>query len=343
MAAKTSTRNPILDGIRGSINKAKSEKAGETTKYNYQELPVIPNGVAILEKCIIESVKEGENKGKPRVLLEGSIDRPYSVDTPAGKVVTYGLKTILRLPLYGTKTKDLDEAVGDVLNEFRKLGFDTKKHEAMEIDEMAAAIQESKMPFRFSTRMGKETKKPDGTKYPARIWESWNGVVEDYEPGESEGMVSDSTAPSKNGKHVEKDEGDDNTFDLDQDLTTLADKADLGDEKARERLTVLAIQAGHSKADVKSADSWGDVAEMISGSADENDEVETYEEGQDVTFSDVDPKTKKSRHMAAKILHVYPDEEEADIKVGKLVMKRVGFDKLNLYRDLSQPYTGVSE
>ncbi len=325
----------ITAGIRNKAN-------DETTYGGFSTLPGgIRNGIAQLISVSIQDIKTGDNAGKAMCRMVGVIVSPKSVVDKGNIVIVKGEQTSQMFNLFEKRSNKevitLEDQIGKILNEFRKLGYDTAENIDKDLIEMADDLVEMAPFFKFSTDETEETLNPDGSvKFKSRVFENWNGCkgLEDYSPEDTGDMV-DNTAPppvakstDKNGKAPAptKAPEPDDTFDLDQDLDSLAVRADSkNEEKAMGLLTEFARNAGIKEATIKAVDSWADLVDMIRAAGDKGEPSgPAFDEGDEVMVQLKDDKTKKLLPaVAGKVLHYHEDEEALDLKVGKNIHKKV--------------------
>lgn len=151
--------------------------------------------------------------------------------------------------------------------------------------EMVCEILTKQKPyFAFSTSEGEPN-----PQYPKpRVFHNWNGRVDDFNPTTADvsaGQVKDNSAaksqPSTNGSHASGQPAQNTQasqpvnrvanvaptpneeFDEFGDIDSLVQRAGDGDEDAGAELTQLAIKAGVPEEDVKTAQTWDDVAVLI--------------------------------------------------------------------------------
>ena len=247
------------------------------------ELPAgIDPGIAQLVECKFDTYKEGENQGEYYFYAAGTVVSPKEVVINGSKVPIEGLRTSIMEPLCDTpnrKRADTDAHMQWVLNEFRKLGVNTKEIGFDDLENVAAALKEEAPYFRFRTWQGKPT-----TEYPdPRVNHDWRGHCE-YHPDESDDVedntdnvpppkaatVKTAPAPVKREAVPKVAPKRETVKALDaDDLMALAEAADAGDDEAAIK---LAGQAKLFNVDAESAPSWADVAQMIADNAEASEE-----------------------------------------------------------------------
>lgn len=313
------TTGSVLGKYSAKIAQSVANHADDPTTYGRIELPGgITNGVAQLVEAKFDLYKSGDNTGEPYLQLRGVVIEPSEVMTRNGTVQVRGLQTMVMVPVCETKSSrgkvtTFDEAIANVLNEFRKLGVDTAG--GVDLEETAAALREAKPYFRFSTsQKAPTTQDPD-----PRVWQNWHGNkgLEDYAPPEDGGGVEDETQeepPAKkptqttaakatpNGKPttpatgktstlskktpppppVEDETPEETDWSESDDLDTLCQAAQEDDKGAQERLNVIATEAGVSQEDFDAAGTYHEIPALIeaaqSGGEGEGEEEEEQEE-----------------------------------------------------------------
>jgi len=312
---------------------------------DFSELPGdINGGIAKLVELKVGTYKEGANKGKPFFLAAGIVLEPKMAvhvkkvwENGGVRIVSSanekieGRRTQITVPLCTTSTKDKskttseEENIGKMFNEVKKLageacldGIDSDA-DLMALFDM---LKKSGILFKFNTRLKEPNKE-----YPSSgVWpHNWRGMVseEDYQPGETNDGVQDSTggneAPDVPDDAPPPDDadasagGDAQGEPGDHELDELAERADAKDAKGKpvvdqeaiDRLTDLAKEAGIDDADVANADNWTDVANLIRQARDAGAEAGAADEpldepfdsspqvGDNFSYQVIDPKTKK--------------------------------------------------
>ena len=286
--------------------KAKAKKAFDTAKTaepTYDtggNLPTgIEGGIAQLVDCCVKKIKEGKsNAGELMFFAAGVVVSPEEVNG----VHIKGLRTSIMEPLYDTPTrsrKTFGEHLDWVMNEMKKLGADLSEVSEDELEGVMADLKEANPYFRFRTWSGsKQEIVKDGNKwkvgdktYPSEaaakaanpfagreptVNHTWSGNkgLEDYMSDEPEGAVVDETVeePAEEAEESAAEEGDGN------DLSTLAEQADGGDEDAQRELEKLAKDADVDAANIAT---WAEVAEAIQAASGSGEEAESEEEAEE--------------------------------------------------------------
>lgn len=304
------------------LDKAVKAHAGDETRIGMVNLPAgINNGVAQLTEAKFDTYKTGKYIGEYYFRATAMILEPEMHTDPwtGMDVPLKGLNTSIMMPCCDTKNDKqevtpIEEHVDKILNEMRKLGQDTNGADASVLEQLAAQLTEAQPIFRFSTS---NTPKPTKQKPNPRIWENWNGQkgLENYVPGEGAPVTNDQSGDDNAGGDDTSGGGDDNSggddtaaasgdenLDLDA-LLNLANEAEETDEvkAAREKLTELAVAAGHDAQAVNDAPNWEAVREFIDNPATadepppakEPEKPKTPKKGGVVKYTPIDGKTKK--------------------------------------------------
>lgn len=332
------TQSALMAKLGNRLDKAVREHAGDETTYGVQTLPPgIANGVARLIKCGFGEYKSGTYKGEPYFRASGVVLSPKTVDVDGETVPVAGIPTSIMIQLCdrkdksGNVTKTLEEFVEDVLNEMRKLGGQdfTEGAGGGDLEGLAAALEQAAPVFKFSTSRGKVT-----PEYPnPRIWENWHGTkgLENWsDGGAAGGDVEDNTgatatpekAPAKPaappagrpaGKAPAKAPAPEPVEYNDQgDIDSLAEAADGGDDDAAEKLSDQAKAMGISAKQIKDADNWTALAELMKaagggpGSEPADDDSE-YKVGSCWGYDFKNTKTKRVQTLECEIDVLNPD------------------------------------
>lgn len=348
------------------IHQAAAATVDKPVEYGRIELPPgINNGVAKLVECGFGEVAAGkQNAGEIYFSAMGVVVEPETVVWNGQEIRVAGLQTRIFEMVCDTKTRDgktttLDEHVARIANELKK--FDPEL-DTSDLEAAANSLQEVGPYFHFSTSPrvakvdGNGHKKGDVT----GAWENWHGTrnLQDYTPPDATGQTQDdgeeipppaqskpAAAPTKGkpGRPPKvKEPEPEPAFDEFNDIETLVSRADDTNEDeadqlaARDRLTEMAIEAGHSQEAVDAASSWQEVADMIGTppSATNDDaaagEWEGPEKGQVFGYVPLDPKTKK------------PGKTSYDCEVTAVNKKARTCDLKNIDNAKLGPYKGVS-
>lgn len=317
--AKKST---FFQKMGAKVNAAHNKHKGDETNYGNQELPPLEGGVAQLDSMEITTVSEGKkNAGQFLFRAVGIVQHPEFV----GHQKVRGQRTQLMELLCDTPDaagrKTFDEHYAWVLNEIRKFGVNTEEMKGEDLEDVMKQLSDEKPYFMFRVWKGKPNKD-----YPEpRVNHQWNGRMDEgYDPGDvaSGTMADNSPEPNAEAAPTEAEEsgggdeggGDENTateggeFNEFEDLSTLLEKANEGDEDAHRKLKELAVAAGVEEEAVDNAGNWQEVVDLITaaqGSGEgEATEAEPEPEpepekpyvpkkGDVVSYKVIDPKTKK--------------------------------------------------
>lgn len=271
-----------------------------------------------------------------------------------------------------------EEHVANILNEMRKLGADTSNSTAADLEDLAAALAEAQPYFKFSTSETKPTKEYPNPRV-FENWHGTQGLEDYVPPedgGANEGGTDDGsgdvvaapapkpapapkTAPTKSptpapsgsktpppkkpaapAKTPEPPPEEPDPAELDSgDLTTLAERADGGDEKAGGRLTEMAEAAGVSDDEIKAASNWEEVADLIRNAGNpaeesgESDEWTGPEIGNVYYHLPVDPKTKKpaKKKVECEVIDSNTTDKTCsmkDLSNPKVVYRNVSWDTI---------------
>lgn len=359
MPPKTSgSTSKLLARYGNRMRQAHDAHKNDEMKVNdFSSLPPgLKDAVAVLESCGFREIPSGrENAGEFEFYAVGVMVEPFdhTYEEPAGSghsktVKVAGKQTRYREVMADTpkaqgKKKTFDDHYASILNEMRKLGYDTTGLSVDHLEAAAADITKARPYFKVRTSLlpAMEGQEP-------RVYESWDGPVEEgYEPPEMAGTEVDNTAtptarPSNNGatKTAPASEGppEDLEFgDLDS-LLELANKNDSSKASAdaQDKLTQMALAAGKSQEEIEDDDTtWDMVADWIregdqSGEDDAAEEPEAPQKGE-VWRTRLVVNGKKSNKMTdVEIMTVYPNKQSADVKslVDKKVHKSVPFADL---------------
>lgn len=298
----------------------------------------IVSGIAQVVDCKFDVYKQGDNEGEYFFYAAAVVVSPNSVKTKDGEVRVKGQRTSIMEPMCDTVSKSgkgrqsVDEHLQWVLNEMRKLGVETSELGFDDLESTAAAIKESGVYTKFSTRQSAAT-----VEYPdPKVWEEWKGVITDYIPSEEDAVEDETqeespkptkpvvkpqtkavtkpaTKPTaKKAPEPEPEEAEDDIpFDLDQ----LGEAADGGDTAAQ---ATLAGQAKLFNIDSDSADNWTAVAEALkeagspAGEEAASDEETEWvpEKGQVYLYKPAGAK----KPVECEVLAVFPDKNSLNLK-----------------------------
>ena len=129
-------KSSILAKLGNQLNKAiAAHKDDELELSQFGELPAgIENGIAQLVECKFDVYKKGDMKDQPFFYAAGVVKRPETV----GDIPIKGLRTSIMEPVCDTPGKarqTVDEHIKKIMNDMRKLGYDTstiKSHHDLE-------------------------------------------------------------------------------------------------------------------------------------------------------------------------------------------------------------------
>lgn len=297
--AKQTSQSVLLSKLGDRGRKAfESNKTNEVEYSGFGELPAgIQNGIAQLVECKFDVVtKAGEFQGKPYFYAAGIVKNPVEHDG----VRVEGLRTQITEMLCDTPTRSrqtVEDHVKWVVNELQKLGLNTADLTWDNLETAAAALKEMKPHFRFRTWKGQKATEGKYKDKEPMTNHSWNGVVEYTEEADHDGAVEDDSAPaarsSSNGTAAKpKAEApvnrmkakpaapepvtEFNEFEGEEDIATLAEKADAGDSDSAAKVLEMALAAGITQKAIDAASNWEEVAALMS--AESSDEAGDDEE-----------------------------------------------------------------
>lgn len=297
--------------------------AGDETDYGFIEMPPgIHGGVARVTKCYFGEYKKGVNQGETFFMAIATGIEPATAPNGAP---ARGANINLMEPMCETtastsgKVTSEEEHVANVMNEMRKLGVDTSEVTCFEdLESLAQAIQDAAPYVRFSTSQGEPTKK-----YPdPRIWHNWNGLAEGYEQKETEDVEEEVGELPEHGEAAPEDEV---PFDS-NDINSLAEAADNGDEAAQEKLMELTESAGLDGDVVADTENWGEVADMLAEVANEDEKDEEPTKGD--VYGYKPPRARKAVEVS--VTAVFKAKKTCNIKnvEDNKTYKGVSWDKL---------------
>ncbi len=237
----------------------------------------IEGGIAQLKRIWLGEFKEGPNKGKLFFMAMGTIFEPVAHNgTPVrGLMTQIGPEALCNTPNTLSKRKTFEDHWAWMLNQIRILDPGAADVDFDNIELALEALQETQPFFRFRTAQMPATK----TNPNPKIWQQWNGVCE-YTPGAemNNGAMVDRSAvvpdisngkevsSEANGQETTEKEGEESQeqFSEFDDLNSLAEAADNeDDDRAVDKLTELALQAGVTKKQISTVKTWAEVVAMI--------------------------------------------------------------------------------
>lgn len=287
--AKVVSRSGLASKLGTAGAKAVKEHREDETRMGFVNLPGgIKHGIAKLIDCRFSQYKTGEQEGEYFWLAAGAVLKP---EVHEG-VPVKGLRTQIMIPLVEAKIRSgkragetitVDERLAEVLNEMRKLGYDTSSLEVTDLEAACEELKELEPAFRFSTRSSMYT--PPKTKVNPKpetkefINESWHGAV-DFDGDITSSEVVDET------EEVESLPDDEAVADAEEgeelDLEALGTAADADDEEAQAALTEQAEAAG---LDPNEYELWAELAAVLS----EADTAEVQEDEEEVVEEEPEP------------------------------------------------------
>lgn len=332
-------------------------------KVNAGDLPPgINSGIAQLTRAYFGTYETGDMKGEPYFMATGICVEPkvHNGIPTEGCRVQFGPEPICDTPNRASAPR-LEDHVAKIENLFKALGADMSQVDADDAFEATAqALQDAKPFFRFRTWQGKPTQQ-----YPdPRVNVDW-GMAVDFTPSDDPTAVQDDSgeadssppppppppkpsAPAGSAKpgpkkpaapppepEPEPVEDLSESSDLDALLAAANDGEHPQSVQATERLTQLAVEAGHDADSVSAAESWDAVVEMINNppTADSPEpEPEGWKKDDLCEYKPVDPKTKKpGKAILCEILKV--DEKKGTVDLRSTINKKqlwsgIPFDKI---------------
>lgn len=178
--------------FKKKVGKHVKKHREDETRMGYVQIPGgINAGIAQLSDCKIGQYQKGTNEGEFYFSATGIVLSPDKNDEG---VPVKGLRTSIMIGIHDHKKKNgevwrtEEESVAQILNEIRKLGFDTSELEEDEIEEALEELKAAKPKFRFSTR----ATEVGGKTY---VNENWNGAISDDsdDDGDDDDDIEDET------------------------------------------------------------------------------------------------------------------------------------------------------
>lgn len=281
-------------GAGGAQAAAKAAK--KPVNYGQRSLPPgITNGVARLKEVQLTELDDktgykqldgSSAKGELLMTLIATAETPETVQDNGSTVKVKGIEFRKFCPIFRKGARgdfgaewDLQQCVDEAANELRKIAgqdFDTS-----DVDAAIAALNAAspKLPFHFTTVMGKASTKIDpktGKPYPPRLNVYWNGSeglsAEEPDPGAE---VQDDTGGDADAApftgDIDGQEGGDEAADYDWENMTLAELGELADSdpdpadgtpahEAQARLSEMVRQKGYDEGWLQQHDNWVAIA-----------------------------------------------------------------------------------
>lgn len=184
---KNKQRSELFKKYGPRLEKAHELHKGDETEYSqFGELPPgINGGIAQLVDCRFGQYAKGDLTGEYFFYAAGTVHSPIEHEG----VRTEGLRTSITEPLCDTPNKTrktVEDHLGWIYNELRKLGVDTENMDVSQLEETCADLKEMQPFFRFRTWQGEAT-----PQYPnPRVNHQWGGQV-DYSPDEDAGAATE--------------------------------------------------------------------------------------------------------------------------------------------------------
>lgn len=338
--AKQAVKSALASKYKNADAAVKAHGKDQTTTGIINLPGGIKNGIAQVSKCYFKQFDKGTNmkradgssaEGEYFFRCEGTVNTPKSVATPDGVIPVEGLTTSKMIPFFDTKNSKQEiipqeKHIADILNVMRQLMGDEYTHDASveDLEALAAGIEEAAPYFRFSTNQSNPSKE-----YPnPMVFEQWHGGkgLENYQPENAPAM---SPAPSTNGhantfpnsptiqqgNHTMAGKKEDKEESLDELVSLAGSDADSA-IVAREKLEALAMEAGWSEDEVKNADSWEQVKEMIENGKQEETKVEKPTVGMTVKYTPPgkDKNKKDFQERECEVTKVNEKKETVNLK-----------------------------
>lgn len=275
--------------LSGRLNKALQNHANDQTDWgrDFGRLPPgITGGIAELVDAKLGTYgPETRTPGEAYVRLVATVISPkkhtyipkslvngkIAIGEPTTMSIE-GLQFSQNLPLCDTQRMvdgkptvvDLDDNVGRMQNELRKLGADTSEIATLEdLTGMMEALKEAAPRFRFSTWASDPS-----LQYPEpRTWENWNGIKGVEETAAEE--------PEEAEVEEEEEEAEVGSDDDGRDLQALARDADGGDTDAATEVSNRAVGCGLDPEDYAT---WVECANAIEGGGKKTKKTKVKEE-----------------------------------------------------------------
>jgi len=201
-------KSPILQKLakNAELKKAwNAHKDDETTLSSGGDLPAgIEGGVAQLTSATVSTHEEGENKGKPYMMLAGIVKQPEEVK---------GLRAMKLVKLYAYGKSTLDKQIAVAMNELRKMGVDTTELDLADLEETLEQLVEEAPHFRFRTWKAKPTKEfPNPSTFI-----DFRGLDENYTDDESDGVEDDTDEEEEEEAGTEEEDEDEDSAEEEND------------------------------------------------------------------------------------------------------------------------------
>lgn len=347
----TTTGKTAITGLMAKygskLDQAVKEHAQDETKYGFTRIPPgINNGIAHLKECYFAEYKTGELKGEYYCRMMGIVISPKLVNVQGTQVPAAGCQTSLMFPCCDTKGKDENgaetttpqsEHIARILNMMRCLGGEEFTHNSTgaDLERLAKQLEDARPFFKFSTSPKKDMKTGQ-VDYNLPPWENWQGSkgLENYIPPEGGGVNDNSGIPDDKTVNVDTVSTQPTTSGVvppttPPTTTATAEYSDSGDldsllnaakadgkeaTDAQNKLTDMAVAAGHDKATVEATNSWEEVIELIKGSTSAEQPWQP-EKGGVYGYVPIDGKTKKpGTKTNVEVIEVYAEMQAVDLR-----------------------------
>ena len=300
-----------------------SHKTDEVKVSNFGNLPGgISGGTARLVECKIDQYKKGDMEGEWYFMASGVVIEPKKFNGMRleGMRTSIGPEPLCETP--NKKRATIEDHLAWVIQELKKLGGNVDDIELEDLEDLCATLKEASPTFSFTTREMPKSTDPRYKDRDPMVLHFWNGVVEEEDETEEEDDVDDDSAkapakkptakeeeaapPKKAGKaaataKVEEEVEETEEFSEFEDIDSLMEAAESGDEEAQLKLKELGKAVGLTNKQIDSADSWTAVGEMIqekqaesTEGAEEEDEAEEDESEEEEAGEEVVPEVEQT-------------------------------------------------
>ena len=328
-------------------------------------LPAGVRGIALLSGFKFDVKSDGFYQGKPFVAFRGVVKQCKDAQGNDYRGSLFYHEVVFADGrAWGKKPgKKAEVKVDEAMNNMKLLGADLSEATFDDWQDIMETLIGDNTHFYFRTWSSEDTK---DSKTPSRnprvnteIIRKAENFVDDEE---TVTVVEDSETETNEEEQTEEEIGDEEAHDStngqpteeqEQDYVALAAVADSTDKKkaaqAKEAAKVIQSAAEEAGVDFESLGSWGEVAEAIVGTSQDDGEAQT-EDQEEVTeeepeeeappargdvfnYKPIDPKTKKPVRKAVEceVIKVYGPKKKVDLKNlenNKTTYKDVDWEKL---------------
>lgn len=317
-----------------------THKNDETEYSKFGELPDgIKGGIAQLVEAKFDVYKEGKYKGEPYFYAAGVMVSPTEFTDKEGVTHHIeGLRTTLGpIAMCDTTNRNgevtpFDDHVARLYNELRKLGVDTRNLNPAHLELTVAKLKQIAPHFKVRTWKGKPSEE-----FPEpRVNHDWQGIIKisgESTNGQSQNVIDQTGSPATSSVTPAKKapaagpapskptppaapvkapktpakkapepqpEPEAPAFSEDGDLDSLVQRANEDDPEAQETLAQMARDKGITDEQLKEAQTWKEVADLIEAPAQEGSEEPQAEEpewqpgvNELYGYKPLDPRTRK--------------------------------------------------